>query len=176
MWTGLYFLRIVSSWRVSWTLRWKVRFQVLKAASMKITVFCDVEPCSLVEVCRRFRGASCLHHQGRDDGGSKHLWNVGKLLSDYTAQCREDSHLHGNETWSSIKRVYCLDQPNSYKLLQKGSVPWSEFISNTVVGLVRRLLYGKSRVVELFGWSYEVKSIICLICHLSPTFQHCTIS
>jgi hypothetical protein len=43
--------------------------------SMKIAVFC----------------ACCLHHQGDetrrpDDGGSKHLWNVGKLLPHYTAQ------------------------------------------------------------------------------------------
>jgi hypothetical protein len=33
-----------------------VRFHVLKAASMKMTVFWDVAPCSLVEVYRRFRG------------------------------------------------------------------------------------------------------------------------
>jgi hypothetical protein len=38
------------------------------------------------EVYRRFRGACCLHHHRPDDGGSKYLWNVGKLLPDYTAQ------------------------------------------------------------------------------------------
>jgi hypothetical protein len=31
---------------------------------MKMTVFWDVAPCSLVEVDRRFRGAYCLHIQG----------------------------------------------------------------------------------------------------------------
>jgi hypothetical protein len=31
---------------------------------MKMTVFWDVAPCSLVEIYRRFRGAYCLHHQG----------------------------------------------------------------------------------------------------------------
>jgi hypothetical protein len=46
-------------------------------------VFWVVAPCSLVEVYRRFRCACCLHHHG-DDGGSKHFWNVGKLLADYT--------------------------------------------------------------------------------------------
>jgi hypothetical protein len=61
-----------------------VGFQVLMAASMNMAVFWVVAPCSLVDVYRRFRGASCLHHQG-DDGSSKYLWNVGKLLSDYTA-------------------------------------------------------------------------------------------
>jgi hypothetical protein len=38
---------------------------------VKMTVFYDVAPCSLVEVYRRF---------------SKHPWNVGKLLPDYTVQ------------------------------------------------------------------------------------------
>jgi hypothetical protein len=41
-----------------------VRFRVLTAASMKMTVFCDVALCRLAEVHRRFRGACCLHHQG----------------------------------------------------------------------------------------------------------------
>jgi hypothetical protein len=30
---------------------------------MKMTVFWDVAPCSLVEIYRRFRDACCLHHQ-----------------------------------------------------------------------------------------------------------------
>jgi hypothetical protein len=29
-----------------------------------MAVFWVVEPCSLVEVYQRFRGPSCLHHQG----------------------------------------------------------------------------------------------------------------
>jgi hypothetical protein len=63
----------------------KVRFQVLTAAGMKVIAFWDVAPCSLVEVYQRFRGACWLYRQGYD-WGSKHLWNVGKLLPDYTAQ------------------------------------------------------------------------------------------
>jgi hypothetical protein len=31
---------------------------------MKVTVFRDDAPCSLVEVYRSFRGVYCLHHQG----------------------------------------------------------------------------------------------------------------
>jgi hypothetical protein len=34
-----------------------VRFQLLTVASMKMTVFWDVTPCSLVEIDQRFRGA-----------------------------------------------------------------------------------------------------------------------
>jgi hypothetical protein len=67
----------------------QVRFKVLTAARVKITVFWDVAPCSLAEVYQRFGDACCLYHQGAhrpDDGGSKHLWNVGKLLPDYTSQ------------------------------------------------------------------------------------------
>jgi hypothetical protein len=45
--------------RLYWTSIFAVRFQVLTAASMKMTVFLDVAPCRLVEVCRRFRGACC---------------------------------------------------------------------------------------------------------------------
>jgi hypothetical protein len=53
-----------------------------------MTVFWVVAPCSLVEVFQRFRGPCSgwwvVTHRP-DDGGSKDLWNVGKLLPDYTA-------------------------------------------------------------------------------------------
>jgi hypothetical protein len=52
---------------------------------MKIIIYWDIAPCSLVEINQCFRGAYCLHHQG-NDGGSKHLWNIGKFLWDYMAQ------------------------------------------------------------------------------------------
>jgi hypothetical protein len=51
-------------------------YQVLTAASIKMSVFWIVAPCILVEVFRRFKGACCLHHQGdhrSDVRGSKHL-------------------------------------------------------------------------------------------------------
>jgi hypothetical protein len=41
-----------------------VRFQVLTVANIKMTVFWEVAPCSLIEIERRFRGAYCLHRQG----------------------------------------------------------------------------------------------------------------
>jgi hypothetical protein len=40
-----------------------VRFHVLTAASIKMAVFWDVAPNSLVEVCRRFRGAYYLNRK-----------------------------------------------------------------------------------------------------------------
>jgi hypothetical protein len=51
-----------------------VRFQILTAASMKMTASWDAASCSLAEV------------YSPDDGGRKHLWNISKLLLDYTAQ------------------------------------------------------------------------------------------
>jgi hypothetical protein len=44
--------------------RSKESFLVLTAASMKMAVFWDVAPCSLVEIDRRFRGAYSLCYQG----------------------------------------------------------------------------------------------------------------
>jgi hypothetical protein len=41
-----------------------MRFQVLMAASMKMVVFWDFEPCRLLEIDRRFGGFKCFHHQG----------------------------------------------------------------------------------------------------------------
>jgi hypothetical protein len=43
-----------------------VRFQVLKAASMNMTVFWDAAPRSLAEIYRCFRD-SCCHHHTSDD-------------------------------------------------------------------------------------------------------------
>jgi hypothetical protein len=53
-----------------------VRFQVLKAASMKMEVFWVVVPCSMVNIDPCCRGACCLSHQGCHrsvDRGTKHL-------------------------------------------------------------------------------------------------------
>jgi hypothetical protein len=73
-----------------------VGFEVLISVRLKMAVFWVVASCSLVE----FKGSCCLLHQGDnrpDDGGSKHLWNVGKFLPDYTAlqsRRQQSSSLH----------------------------------------------------------------------------------
>jgi hypothetical protein len=36
-------------------------FEVLEVVTMKSTIFWDVTACSLVEVCKRFRGKYCVH-------------------------------------------------------------------------------------------------------------------
>jgi hypothetical protein len=51
-----------------------------------MAVFFDISPCSMVEFGERIRGSYWLHCNRPHDGGSKHLWNVCKLLPDYTAR------------------------------------------------------------------------------------------
>jgi hypothetical protein len=80
-----------------------VKFQVLTVASLEMTVFWDVAPCSLIEIDRRFGRAYCLHHEDDDsagDGGSKHIWSVGQFLRDNTAQ-------HPRRRSSSEDRYVC---------------------------------------------------------------------
>lgn len=64
----------------------QVRFQVLVAACMKMSVFWIAAPCTQVEVYQCFKGVCGVHHQGDDVGGGKHLRKVCKRLIDYTAQ------------------------------------------------------------------------------------------
>jgi hypothetical protein len=55
---------------------------------MKTTVFGDVARCVVVGVYQRFGSTFCHTRltQHPDDGGSRKPRNVGKFLSDYTAQ------------------------------------------------------------------------------------------
>jgi hypothetical protein len=46
---------------MNWSLRGFVWFENIL---LKISVFWDVAPCSLIEIDRLFRGAYCFHHQG----------------------------------------------------------------------------------------------------------------
>jgi hypothetical protein len=84
---------------------------------VRMTVFWDVAPCSLVEVYRRFRNACYLHHQDDpDDWGSKYLWNVAEFLPDYTVQHPEDSYKH---TITKPKFVFENNKYNLMNLLEK---------------------------------------------------------
>lgn len=46
------------------TYRNLMKFQFLRAASMKMTAIWDVASCTLAEIGRRFRDAYYHHHQG----------------------------------------------------------------------------------------------------------------
>jgi hypothetical protein len=40
-----------------------LRFEIFAVLSMKMVVFCDVAPCSLVDIEEGFRLTYCLHYQ-----------------------------------------------------------------------------------------------------------------
>jgi hypothetical protein len=63
----------------------KVRFQVLKTASMKMCVFWDFAPCSLVEINQRFRSAYCLNDQGDEEAARK--MGTGRTSQELTFFC-----------------------------------------------------------------------------------------
>jgi hypothetical protein len=71
------------------------------AMSIKFRVFWEISPSSHVKLERRFRCVYCLHHQGDDDGGSMHIWNVSPLQCDYTALYprRLYTSLWGTQIW-----------------------------------------------------------------------------
>jgi hypothetical protein len=114
-----------------------------------MAVFWVVVPCRLVEVYHRFRGPCCLHHQGDhpDDGGSKDLWNVVKLLPDYTV-------------------LQPRRQPSSY------SPPWEpQILQNTVLYLlicltnkmsavcvVLKIITHQKNCLKMCGSKYLIKS------------------
>jgi hypothetical protein len=62
---------------------WHVRFQILLATGMEMTVFWDVALCSLVQTGWHFRSTYCFHHEGGGDGCSNNIWNISQFLSDY---------------------------------------------------------------------------------------------
>jgi hypothetical protein len=73
---------------------------------MKMAVFWDVAPCSLVDVDWCFRGAYCLHHQGRECWRwRQHLWNIAQFLPDYTAQYPSRLHARRRDNLKSHTKV-----------------------------------------------------------------------
>jgi hypothetical protein len=61
------------------TVLQQVRFQVLTATSMKMAVYWNVSPCSLVEAYRRFTGACCLHHCPAQHTEDTHIQNYIRM-------------------------------------------------------------------------------------------------
>jgi hypothetical protein len=111
-----------------------MRFQVLTAANMNMTVFWDVALCSLVQVYLRFRGAYCP-----DDGGSKRLCNDGKLLPYYTAQPprRQSSSLFRWVSASKGKKHYKGLPTNGCKMSGCNVFSLVHIVSNCLDGSSR---------------------------------------
>jgi hypothetical protein len=69
-----------------------VRFHVFVTTSMEMNILWGLAPCKLVRVKRSFGGIYF-----RDDGSSKRLWNVSKVLPDYRT-----GHLRGESSTFSL--------------------------------------------------------------------------
>jgi hypothetical protein len=99
---------------------------------MKLRVFCDVLPCSYLDVDRRFRGSCCLHYRP-DDGGSTNLWNVGR---------------HSIKNTAVHPRRFCA----SY------SPPWELEISHRkYISWLRREVFAKRVYLVLFYLFNQLK-------------------
>jgi hypothetical protein len=61
-----------------------MRFQVVTAASLKMTDFWDIALCSLIGVDRRFRGAYLLRHQATPTGRRRSISQKALILFWYT--------------------------------------------------------------------------------------------
>jgi hypothetical protein len=82
-----------------------VRFQVLTVANMKMTVFWDIAPCSVLEV----------YHP--DNGGSKHLWNISKLLPDYiTSQKTQITYM--TEIHTVVLKMIHTERTQTMKMIK----------------------------------------------------------
>jgi hypothetical protein len=80
------------------------RFQVLKAASKKKTVFLMVAPCSLLEVYRRFRGDCCHRYQGVIA-----LMREAANTSETSVKCDQSARRHSPEVSSFYYHRSWLD-------------------------------------------------------------------
>jgi hypothetical protein len=144
-----------------------------------MTVFWDIAPCSLVEVYGWFGGAYCLHHQvyhRPDDGGNKHLWNVGKLLPDYTVQHPRRVNFIFEYCRHVVKYTYlfCL----LIKKWRTRRCKWtSEWMSDGVENLHEEIV---SLIILLcvyevwrknFTFKWEVISSFCFILSFYPSTE-----
>jgi hypothetical protein len=111
--------------------------------SSNITVFWDIAPCSMVEAFRRFRGAYCP-----DDGGSKYVRNVGKLLPVYALRRprRRSSYSPPREHEVS-QRFLCFLPPNNVWVIVTHSE--AKIDHSTFLRGVSNLLYQSVYKTEL---------------------------
>jgi hypothetical protein len=79
--------------------------------SDKFRVFSEVLPCSQIDIDRRFKRCVRPPSSGPSDGGSTHLWNVGRHRFDNTAVIPEYSDLlTAVSTWNLTKKVTAFNK------------------------------------------------------------------
>jgi hypothetical protein len=99
-----------------------MRFQILKSASMKMTVFWDVAPYSLVAINRSFRSAYFLHYQ-----------------SATRCDVAEDSHSHSLIHSLSLRHTVtpwiCWEKASSHQAERTSFCLKKRNLSNPFIGL-----------------------------------------
>jgi hypothetical protein len=113
-----------------------VGFEVLMAASMKMAIFWVAGPCSLVEVYLRFRGTSCLHHQGSEKVSESDLLialmmeaaSTSEMLVNFYQTTQhynpEGSHLHSNFVFTN--KTYTGKKPSVATWGESWVVTWGQ--------------------------------------------------
>jgi hypothetical protein len=57
-----------------------VRLELLTVSTVKISVFWDVDPCSLIDCDQHFRGTCCLHLEDRSSALKMEVAGLFKML------------------------------------------------------------------------------------------------
>jgi hypothetical protein len=81
-------LTVNMMWNFRFSWRWVWRWIFFCVVAMYSLVEIETFERSLLSPSSRWRVAHLP-----DDGGSKHVWNIGKFLPNYTAQRRSRSHI-----------------------------------------------------------------------------------
>jgi hypothetical protein len=118
-----------------------------------MTVFWKVVLCGLV-VYRRFRGACCLHQQNApNEWGSKHLWNVGTLLPDYTS--------HHPRTRSSLK-LFTFCRSTKQILTCDEATSRTQHLDSNVSPTILRITCSRRNQDTYFRAATISKALLCL--------------
>jgi hypothetical protein len=140
-----------------------VRYYVLKAASMNITVLWGVLLCSLVEMNRRFIGVYCLHHQ--DDETSANFFqtawhNILDVSHHQMASCpRQEVHRNGGKS-SYITTNMLSNRRMIRRKLRPHFTPGKESPSHIVFKAPRsskpaRTLWRRNKLLSLLGTEFR---------------------
>jgi hypothetical protein len=86
---------------------------------MKMTIFWDVVPCSLLEVYRRFRGACCLHHQGVEQAASEEFLARQTTRRNISEDSRLQHIFYFQGNYNRPKLVIIIIAPQNIYLLRE---------------------------------------------------------
>jgi len=100
------------------TRNFMVSFEALTATSMKMTVACDIAPCSLIDIDRRLRDTFCLYRRcdrcwsisTRRHCAISHKTDIVQKLNFYVARALIDFLLDYLTTLFQIKRSQCYER------------------------------------------------------------------